>query len=118
MRIIVVGSRLWRDKLFVRDAIRQTWIDYGKPEDVTIVHTGAPGAEAAASDLAEKMEFTVEIHDKNWEYGSDATAVRNKEIAESNADVCLVFIRNESKSMLKFIELFEKYGLLVKVFTE
>ena len=118
MRIIVIGSRLFRDKELVRDSIRQAWIDLGKPALVTIVHTGAPGPEAEASILADKMGFTLEIHDKNWENGSLAASIRNQEIIKLGADLCLIFIRNNPPALLNFSEQVKSSGIPVRIFSE
>lgn len=122
MRILITGSRTWTDKVTVADAIRQAWIDFGKPYRVTVVHGGARGADYIAGVFAKRMNFDVEVHaldDDSWnKYGKAAGPKRNKEMVDKGADICLAFIKNESNGATMCMELAEKAGIPVKVWRE
>lgn len=122
MRILITGSRSWTDKVAIADAIRQAWIDFGKPYRVTVVHGGARGADYIAGVFAKRMNFDVEVHaldDAAWnKYGKAAGPKRNQEMVDKGADICLAFIKNESKGATGCAAMAEKAGIPVKVWRE
>lgn len=119
LRILVTGSRSWTDKVAIADAIRQAWIDAGKPYRVTVVHGGARGADYIADVFAKRMHFDTEPHIAEWErFGKAAGFVRNSEMVQAGADICLAFIRNESKGATMCAKLAEEAGIPVKYFRE
>jgi hypothetical protein len=119
MRILITGSRTWTNKVSIADAIRQAWVDAGKPYRVTVVHGGARGADYIADVFAKRMRFHTEKHDANWEeFGKRAGYIRNQKMVDLGADICLAFIRNESSGATMCVELAEKSGIPVKIWRE
>lgn len=115
MRILVTGSRDWTDKVAVAQAIREAWLVAGRPYGVVVVHGGARGADYIAGVYAKRLGFSVEPHpldDDAWnKHGKRAGYIRNKEMVDAGADVCLAFIRNESKGATMCAKLAEEAGI-------
>lgn len=127
MRILVTGSRDWDS---VADVFRliETQVQIGNPDnqEVTIVHGDCPtGADNMAKQwvkiVSSFAQYPVveEAHPASWkEFGRAAGPIRNKEMVDLGADVCLAFIRNNSKGASMTANLAEKAGIkliLVKV---
>lgn len=96
MRILVTGSRDWDDD----DLIWDTLMEYHRKEENPILVSGAcpTGADAIAEEIAAVFEWEIERHPADWKnYGKAAGFVRNKEMVDLGADVCLAFIKNHSK---------------------
>lgn len=119
MRILVTGSRDWDDWRAVTKALVDHW-DY----TVIVVHGACPiGADEMADWLCRnvlwQMEcvLSIEPHPADWEqYGKRAGYLRNKEMVDLGADVCLAFIKNGSKGATLTANLAEKAGIPVKRF--
>lgn len=119
MRILVTGSRGWTDKAIIAQAIRDAWLFAGRPYGVTVVHGGARGADYIAGVYAKRMGFAVEVHEAEWDmFGKSAGALRNHDMVDSGADVCLAFIKNESKGATMCVSLAEKAGIPVHIWRE
>lgn len=86
MRVIVTGSRRWRD----RDTITNRLADL--PADTTIVHGAAQGADRIAGQEAGKLGLLVEPHPADWgSLGKRAGLIRNTVMAQAGADLCIAF---------------------------
>jgi hypothetical protein len=118
MRILITGSRDWKDRVVIANAIRQAWIDADKPYRVTIVHGGARGADYIAGEFGKRMRFDVEVHEADWSAGKRAGYIRNQKMVDLGADICLAFIRNESKGATMCAKLAEDAGIPVKYWRE
>jgi len=99
MRILITGSRDWPDDLSVESAIWETMADHGEPDETVIVHGDCPtGADSYAKRLAlEYPNMTNESHPADWSLGKSAGFKRNAKMVSLGADVCLAFIKDESK---------------------
>lgn len=87
MRVIVCGSRSWRDRAAVEREIRSL------PEATVVVH-GAhwEGADAIADEIAHQLGLPVERHPADWQrFGRSAGPRRNEEMAASGAALCIAF---------------------------
>jgi hypothetical protein len=117
-RILVTGSRLWDAPEIVYMALAATIFKYGN-EDVTIVHGGAKGADTIAGEFARFAGHKEEIYKANWkEFGRGAGPIRNQQMVDSGADLCLAFLRPGSKGTADCIKRAEKSGIPVKVYKE
>src|SRR4051812_18370624 len=92
MRVIVCGSRGWNDRARIEYRLAEL------PGDTTIVvgynpTTNTPrGADRIAYQEAQKLGLAVETHPADWKTkGKAAGYLRNVEMAESGADLCLAF---------------------------
>lgn len=83
MKILVCGGRdfAYRDLLFeTLDGLT----DARMPDEVTIVHGGARGADTLADQYAKKHDFDVKEYGADWgRYGKGAGAIRNQVMLES-----------------------------------
>jgi hypothetical protein len=103
----------------IAQAIREAWLVAGRPYGVVVVHGGARGADYIAGVYAKRLGFSVEVHEADWtKYGKGAGPIRNKEMVDSKADICLAFIRNESEGATGCAEMAEKAGIPVVYFRE
>ena len=121
MRILVTGSRDWTDLRTLSHALMATW-DY---ERITVVHGACPtGADEMADWVArhlmpqlEVLCVDVETHPADWnQYGKSAGFRRNAEMVNLGADICLAFIKNESKGATHTAALAERAGIPVRRF--
>ena len=119
LRILVTGSRDWTDGEAIRVALILAWADAGYPSlnRVTVVHGGARGADAIAEALARRQGFATECHPAAWDTrGRAAGVIRNSEMVNAGADVCLAFIRNRSRGATHCADLAEKAGIPTRRF--
>ena len=99
MRILITGSRDWDDFRVIELAIFNTLDEHQvPPEYATIVHGDNPlGADFFASVLASTFGTREERHPAMWNiYGKSAGPIRNLEMIELGADICLAFIKDNS----------------------
>lgn len=87
MRVIVCGSRDWQDRVAIRSRLMAF-----APMRVTIVHGNSRGADKIADHEARSLQLAVEPHSANWaEYGLSAGPIRNREMVDLGADLCIAF---------------------------
>jgi len=87
MRILVTGSREWTDWNRVRYVLEAY-----KGQDVTLVHGAARGLDTIAAKVAKEFGWNVEPHPADWDtHGKKAGALRNKQMVDLGADVCIGF---------------------------
>lgn len=118
MRILITGSRDWSDRVAIARAIRQEWLDADRPYRVTVIHGGARGADYLAGIYAKSMNFNVEEYKADWSLGKRAGYIRNQEMVDAGADVCLAFIRNKSKGATMCAELAQQAGIPTKIWRQ
>lgn len=112
MRILVTGSRDWDDRRLLEAVLRRYATGM-----VTIVEGGARGADSLAAALAEEEGWDVETYPAHWEkYGKSAGYIRNMEMVEYGADLCVAFIKNNSKGATMCADLAEKAGIRTERF--
>lgn len=114
-RVLITGSRTWDDELTIMQAISDVAIP---PEAWTLVSGACPtGADAICEAFAEGLGLTVERHPADWSrHGKRAGFVRNAEMVNLGADVCLAFIRDQSKGATMTANLAEKAGIPTRRF--
>lgn len=110
-RVLITGSRDWRDVDTIRQALT------GLPAGSIIVHGAASGADAIAHSLALSLGHVPEPH---WpDYANDpvhlAPKVRNQYIVNLGADLCLAFPTVRSRGTWHCLELAEAAGIEVQV---
>lgn len=118
-RILITGSRDWVETNIIHRAISE-WVRDNVPQnEVTIlVHGDASrGADRMGRDFARAMWWLQEeAHPADWGWGKSAGMQRNSEMVQAGADVCLAFIRNNSKGATHCMIEAHKAGIPVKVY--
>lgn len=112
-RIIVCGSRRWRD----RDAVIRRLAAIEPPlDDVVIVHGDAAGADRIAHQEAEKLGLLVEPRPADWEtHGRRAGYLRNVEMAAAGAELCIAFWDGRSKGTSMMIDIAKRSRIPVEI---
>lgn len=136
MRILITGSRDWNDAGRITEALRDVTRDEPYMSDIMVVHGGARGADTLAGLIAEKHGMMTEAHPANWEscgpgcgpkhwryragspYCPRSGFVRNAKMVELGADICLAFIKNQSKGAVMCAKLAEDAGIPVIRYVE
>jgi hypothetical protein len=113
MRILVTGSRDWADEQAIQAALTRAWQEF---PGAVLVHGACPtGADAIADRL---WNWDIEPHPADWQrYGKAAGFIRNAEMVAAGAELCLAFIRNESRGATHCADLAEKAGIPVRRYT-
>lgn len=115
-RILITGSREWRDDAIIENAIWD-WVKANSQvqEEIVVVHgDAARGADRMARDIARRTPWvTEEAHPADWSWGNGAGMHRNQEMVDLGADVCLAFIRGKSNGTRHCAGQAEKAGIPV-----
>ena len=122
MRVMVTGSRDWRDIETVKDAL---WAvisegESDKMRDYTLIQGCASGADAIARSIAVEWGLTVEDYWPDF-YGfpfAEACLRRNVAMVESNPDVLLAFPTARSRGTWHAVKAAKKAGIEVRIVKE
>lgn len=111
-RVLVTGSRDWRDENTIHEAI---YAELMKDGGAVLVHGACPrGADAIADSL---WLGDIERHPADWEtHGKRAGFIRNHEMVALGADMCLAFIKDGSRGAAHCADIAEKAGIPVRRF--
>lgn len=98
-RLLITGSRDWTNRDVAHDAIARAWTEWGCPSDAILVSGGARGADKLCEEIwRDFLGYDVERHPADWKmYGKRAGFVRNREMVDLGADLCLAFLMPCSK---------------------
>lgn len=118
-RVLVTGSRDWEDELTVEGALAMA-VYQNVP--AVIVHGACPtGADAIAARWTRShrvIGLTEEAHPAHWQWhGRAAGPRRNAEMVRLGADICLAFIRNDSRGASRTARLAEQAGIETRRWT-
>jgi hypothetical protein len=112
-RIIVCGSRNWRDRRLILDVLDEYMPEPFDADEPTIVHGGCRGADKLAADVALQLGFWVEEHPPQWRTkGKAAGPLRNRQMASLGADLCIAF--GDGKGTRDMIAAAEAAGIPVR----
>jgi hypothetical protein len=118
VRVIICGTRRWTDRAMIEERLYDLVMDAPRGEEITIVHGGARGADRIAHQEAQKAGLLVEEHPAEWErYGKAAGFIRNKEMAELGADLCIAFWDGRSSGTAHMMGEARRAGIPVEVVT-
>jgi hypothetical protein len=119
-RILVTGSRDWPDTDAICNALDQAVREVPPhTRDIWLVVGDCPtGADRIAYQWARAACMTVDCFEANWAaHGKAAGPRRNAEMVRSGADLCLAFIRNDSRGASHTVRLARRAGIPVQVWT-
>lgn len=127
IRILVTGSRDWKASYIVTKAINEFIIDrcgiipeIDGLDDVVVVHGACPtGVDKIADDYCKRLlryGIHIERHPAQWRkpngtVDKSAGFRRNKEMVDMGANVCLAFIKNQSRGASHTAKLAEAAGI-------
>lgn len=113
-RVLITGSRDWTDYEALRHAIDINTIGKSRWR-TTIVHGACPtGADYMAAGYAFDEGFNVEAYPADWnKHGRAAGPIRNQQMVDLGADVCLAFPLGESRGTRHCMRAAEKAGIKV-----
>ena len=116
-RILVTGSRDWTDTATIRHTLFTVWQEAGSPAMTTLVSGGCPtGADAYAEVVGHGFGWAVERHLAQWDkHGKAAGPIRNKEMVDAGADVCVAFPNPGSRGTANCMKLAKAAGIPVRV---
>jgi len=92
--VLVTGSRDWRGKAVVWEALSDVAAHSSDPlDEMVVVHGNCPtGADAIADLWAVDHDLDPERHPANWLlHGRAAGLRRNTQMVRAGADICLAF---------------------------
>ena len=116
MRILVTGSRYWTDQVLLRNTLAEVTKNTPPAERVILVHGDAwRGADFMAGEYARDRGWKEEPHPAEWNNGRAAGMMRNKEMVDLGADVCVAFFRMDvaNKGTTNCSNLAKKAGIPV-----
>lgn len=99
MRILISGSRNWKNY----SAIRQALEPYSTPKNQWAEHTilsgcCSSGADRMAEDVARILNIDIEFYPAQWDvHGRAAGPMRNQHMIDTEPDRAIFFIRNYSQ---------------------
>ena len=127
MRVLVTGSRDWDDVhrflQVMHTHVESQWpkgydsqghfVDYMPPSDFVLLHGGCPtGADALADNWAVSHQVDVEVYPADWnKHGRAAGPIRNQQMVDSGPDLCLAFIKNDSRGASGTAAMAERAGI-------
>lgn len=112
-RVLITGSRNWTDEKKIERAIQIATLGQSKSRTV-IVHGAAKGADRIAGTIAEGMGLHVEAYPADWDvHGKSAGPIRNQQMVDLGADICLAFPLGESRGTRHCMQAAEKAGIKV-----
>jgi len=114
-RVLITGSRDWIASGTIMGALMKAWNDLGP---FVLVHGDARGADRMAAGYHSHWGGECEAHPAQWElHGKRAGFVRNAEMVALGADLCLAFIKDESRGATMCARLAEEAGIPTRRYT-
>lgn len=114
-RVLITGSRDWDDYQLLAFVLGATYTELGP---YVLVHGDARGADRMAARIVTDHGLTTEPHPADWDrLGKRAGFVRNAEMVDLGADLCLAFWDGVSKGTKSTIDLARRAGIPVRVYT-
>lgn len=98
MRVLITGSRDWQHAGTIAGAFDYYVSSrYGDFEIILVSGACPTGADKMCEEEAARRGWKVERHPADWKrHGKKAGFMRNREMVDLGADICLAFCRNNS----------------------
>lgn len=110
MKVLVCGSRGFGSPTTIRQRI------YALPEDTTVIHGGARGADTQAGIYAARAGFKVLVFKADWKrHHGGAGRIRNREMLNQQPDLVIAFWDGSSKGTKDTIDEAKRRGIPVEV---
>jgi hypothetical protein len=110
MKVLVTGSRTWRDARSIRERLMAL------PEGTEVIQGGAGGADFIAGSVACALEMPVRTFRARWPlYGKRADILRNLQMLDEQPDLVLAFWDGKSRGTKHTIDEARKRGIPVEV---
>jgi hypothetical protein len=106
VKVLVTGSRDWPERQRVWDALNFVG------DVTTVVHGNCPtGADQMAKAWAMRHKVEMSIFPARWsEHGRAAGPIRNEQMVNAGADICLAFISECTSSRCDIEEFHYSHG--------
>lgn len=115
MKLVVAGTRTFRDYELLRKALFSQYYFYIAFNNLEIVSGAADGADRLGEKYAKENNLKLTRFPADWKkYGKAAGPIRNRQMAEY-ADQAIVFWDAHSKGTLNMIQTMRKLGKKVNV---
>ena len=111
MRVLITGSREWRNVRLITETLRAL------PRDAVIVHGAATGADHIAHSIALDLGMEVEPHFPNYAKYDVRVAplMRNHKMIKLGADLCLAFPTENSRGTWHCVKFARMAGIPVTI---
>jgi hypothetical protein len=112
-RVLITGSRDWDD----HDLIEQQLWHHSNADTVLVTGACPTGADHIAETIWNDWALPIERHPAHWHRdGKRAGYIRNAHMVHLGADICLAFIRGNSRGASMTAHLAEQAGIEVRRF--
>jgi hypothetical protein len=117
MRVLVCGSRGWKDSSTIHRVLGR--LHHPGMKITEIIHGGAAGADTMAGNWARGNFVPVRVFIPDWEqFGRSAGFKRNIQMLDTNPDLVLAFWDGRSKGTKHTIDTAVRRGITTEVFNE
>jgi hypothetical protein len=120
-RILITGSREWSNRDLIREALMTHAGEDATehPENTVLIHGANPrGADTLGAQEAEKLGYTIEAYPADWRRGKVAGNLRNQDMVDTGADVCLAFPTSSSRGTWDCVRRAKAAGIEVVIIRE
>ena len=115
-KILITGSRHHENRRMIEKAILDE-VGVLSPENVTIIHGNARGADLISDSIAREHNFNISSHSAKWDlFGKMAGNIRNQKMVDLEPDICLAFPLDNSIGTYDCIRRAKEAGIETKVF--
>jgi hypothetical protein len=124
MRIIVTGSRGWKNIQPILSVLEgYTLLQHDREETVVVCGYDPKGDRPKGVDKLTYqacciLGLEVECHPARWELGRGAGFIRNEEMAEAGAGLCLAFWDGESRGTKDMIDRAQIHNIPVTIYLQ
>ena len=114
-RIVIAGSREYKNCREAKEIIEHHLSNICKENEIVILSGGCRGADLIGERYAEEKGNRIERHLADWEkYGRGAGPKRNEEMAKL-CDCVICFWDGRSKGTKSMLDYAKKYNKLIRV---